>query len=151
MLGQTCHPDLHSNTKMKYQEVKPHDRPHFLPALEIPPAQSPFKPSLTRKKAFVIHAIHSSLIVYYARLPNGYLSAIQEHGINYLQKVDKNKFQISLRATKVFHLRQPNERADIFTLLAKLIWYLVSGKSHVGYLHNHPDNPIHIAVSFPLL
>ena len=41
------------------------------------------------------------------------------------------------------------ERAEVFELLAKLVWYLVSGKSHVGYLFNHKENPIHIAVSFP--
>ena len=35
------------------------------------------------------------------------------------------------------------ERVSLFRLLAKLVYYLSSGKSHVGYLFNHEQNPIH--------
>jgi hypothetical protein len=40
-------------------------------------------------------------------------------------------------------MRHTGERVELFTLLAKLLWYLISGRSHVGYLFNHNGNPIH--------
>jgi hypothetical protein len=99
-------------------------------------------------QAFVVHALHSSIIIYYARLPNKFLAAIAEHGIDYLDRI-REPYRVTLRCTKVYHLRKANERAEIFTLLAKLFWYLISGKSHAGYLFNYSDNPIHIAVCSP--
>ena len=42
-----------------------------------------------------------------------------------------------------------DERVELFNLLAKLLWYLVSGRSHVGYLFNYDDNPIHRIVATP--
>jgi hypothetical protein len=43
-------------------------------------------------------------------------------------------------------MRHTAQRTQFFEILAKLLHYLVSGKSHVGYLHNHDDNPLHIYV-----
>ena len=43
-------------------------------------------------------------------------------------------------------MRYTAERVELFNLLAKLLWYLISGKSHVGYLFNHDNNPLHNAV-----
>jgi hypothetical protein len=40
-------------------------------------------------------------------------------------------------------MRVTAERVELFHLLAKLLWYLISGRSHVGYLHNYKENPIH--------
>jgi hypothetical protein len=36
-----------------------------------------------------------------------------------------------------------DERVELFTYLAQLFIYLTGGKSHVGYLHNYLENPIH--------
>jgi hypothetical protein len=99
----------------------------------------------------VIHGLHSSIFIYYAKLPNKFLADVAEHGIHYLEKV-RNPPVISLRKTKPFHLSKTDERAEIFTLLAKLFWYLRSGDSHVGYLNKHlAHNPIHNAVHPPFL
>lgn len=43
-------------------------------------------------------------------------------------------------------MRNTTERVELFQLLAKLLWYLISGRSHVGYLYNYDQNPLHYAV-----
>jgi hypothetical protein len=40
-------------------------------------------------------------------------------------------------------MRNAPERVELFILLAKLLHYLSSGHSHVGYLNNYTTNPIH--------
>lgn len=40
-------------------------------------------------------------------------------------------------------MRHTAERVELFKLLAKLLWYLISGNSHAGYLFNYNYNPIH--------
>ena len=84
-------------------------------------------------------------MIYYAELPNEYLAAIAKHGIHYRQQFN-DQISITLRRTEVYHLRKTVERAKVFTLLAKLVWYLLSGRSHVGYLRNTIFNPIHVEV-----
>jgi len=44
-------------------------------------------------------------------------------------------------------MRNTTERVDLFKLLAKLLWYLISGRAHIGYLYNYNENPIHTIVS----
>jgi hypothetical protein len=80
-----------------------------------------------------------------ATLPHSYLREISRYGRNYLQR-STTKQRIALRRTKKFHLQHTDERVELFQILAKLLWYLVSGRSHVGYLFNHP---IHKIVLFP--
>jgi hypothetical protein len=53
------------------------------------------------------------------------------------------KERVKLRRTKKFHLQHTGERVELFQLLARLLWYLISGRSHVGYLFNYEENPIH--------
>jgi hypothetical protein len=51
-------------------------------------------------------------------------------------------------------MRYTAERIELFKLLSKLLWYLISGRSHVGYLFDHNDNPLHkivIPLSVPEL
>jgi hypothetical protein len=91
-------------------------------------------------QAFVIHVSHSSISIYYSKLPNSYLSEISRNGVKHSQK---SKQGVKLRRTKKYRLRDTEERVELFQLLAKLLWYLISGKSHVGYLFNYEDNPIH--------
>ena len=57
---------------------------------------------------------------------------------------------VKLRRTKPFHMRNTLERVELFKLIAQLWRYLLSGTSHVGYLYNYPENPIHKIV-LPLL
>jgi hypothetical protein len=38
-------------------------------------------------------------------------------------------------------MKKSEDQAAFYHLLAKLLWYLASGKSHVGYLCNCPRNP----------
>ena len=97
----------------------------------------------------MIHAIHSSIIIYYAKIPNSFLAGLAEHGGEYRNKAERPLPRIVLKKTKVYHLRDANERAEIFLLLAKLVWYLASGEAHVGYLYNHPENAIHKIVNSP--
>lgn len=105
------------------------------------PRGIPLSPENTcSQKAFVIYCTHSTLRIYYAKLPNFYLSAISTHGIHYREQC---QIRVQLRRTKAYHLRLGNEREDIFRLLARLLWYLSSGRAHVGYLFNYPDNPLH--------
>jgi hypothetical protein len=39
-------------------------------------------------------------------------------------------------------MHKKDERAEFFELLVKLLWYLGSGKAHVGYLYNFENNPL---------
>jgi hypothetical protein len=97
----------------------------------------------------VVHAIHSSIIIYYAYLPNQYLSDIADYGVNYRARAH-HQHTILLRKTKAYHLSKTDERAEIFTLLARLLWYLRSGESHVGYLNKRlSNNPLHVAAPPP--
>ena len=94
----------------------------------------------------MIHGSHSSITIYYCKFANQYLSEISRFGKNYLAK-RTFKDKVKLLRTKKFSFRDTNDRVELFSLLAKLLWYLVSGKSRVGYLHNYPDNPLHDIVS----
>jgi hypothetical protein len=38
-------------------------------------------------------------------------------------------------------LKKAQDQSAFYRLVAKLLWYLGSGKSHVGYLCNCPRNP----------
>jgi len=38
-------------------------------------------------------------------------------------------------------MKKAEDQGAFYRLLAKLLWYLGSGKSHVGYLCNCPRNP----------
>jgi hypothetical protein len=128
MLGQICYKEFYENPDMEYQEVLPFISPYCL-----------FK-ILTIKQAFVIHASHSSITIYYSKFPNSYLSEISRNGVRHSQK---SKQGVKLQRTKKYRMRDTSERVELFQLLAKLLWYLISGKSHVGYLFNYADNPLH--------
>jgi len=48
-------------------------------------------------------------------------------------------------------MRKAEDQAAFYRLLVKLLWYLGSGKSHVGYLCNCPRNPfVAKLVSMPI-
>jgi hypothetical protein len=112
MLGQVCYKEFYENETSEYQE------------------------------AFVIFGTHSTISIYYAKLPNSYLADIAQYGVRYMER-SPNKYRVKLRCTKKYHMRVTKERVELFHVVAKLLWYLISGKSHVGYLYNYDDNPLH--------
>ena len=100
----------------------------------------------TDVKAFIILYRTRSTQIYYAKLPNQYLKDIAKFGAKY---ASSRKYRVRLSHTKHFHLDNTEERVALFRLLANLLAYLSSGKSHVGYLFNYPENPIHRIVASP--
>lgn len=101
-------------------------------------------------QAFVIHALHAKVTIYYARLPSTYLANIAKYGFKYLKK-SPDKTHVTLARSPAFHLTDTTERVEFFKILAKLLYYMVSGRSHLGYLHNHYDNRIHQIVRAPII
>ena len=93
----------------------------------------------------MIHGSHNILSTYYAKLPNEYLEAIVRYAGKFREHCKiKN---VLLQRSQRFHMRDTNQRVKFFRLLARLLFYLASGKSHCGYLFNYDDNPIHSLVS----
>jgi len=92
---------------------------------------------------------HSSITIYYCKLPNSYLAAIAQYGGSYLTRATERQ-TVNLRRTKKFRMRNTEERIELFVLLAKLLWCLRSGRSHAGYLFNYATNPIHNIVNSDL-
>lgn len=128
MLGQVCYKDFYERDEMQYQEVT-----HL--TLGFP---------ITDTQAFVLHGSHSSVTIYYCKFPNQYLSEISRFGKKFLNHPERTFHQkVKLLRTNKFSLRSTRDRVALFTLLAKLLWYLVSGKSRVGFLYDYPDNPLH--------
>jgi hypothetical protein len=82
------------------------------------------------------------MCVYYAKFPNSYLKEIVQLGANYETK-STTKYRVTLRRTKPFHIAEIEDCIALFNLFAELLTYLVSGKSHVGYLREYENNPIH--------
>jgi hypothetical protein len=48
---------------------------------------------------------------------------------------------VKLCQSRSYMMKKAEDQAAFYRLLAKLLWYLASGKSHVGYLCNCPRNP----------
>lgn len=97
------------------------------------------------KKAFVIHGKHDVLSIYYAKFPNEYLNAIAKYGHKY-KDVYTSSIIITLHRTQKFRMRRTDDRVKFFRFLARVLFYLVSGKARVGYLFDYEENPIHALV-----
>ena len=74
-------------------------------------------------------------------MPVPYLRNVAKHGAKYRTAVP-NPQGVQLQHTKSYSLVNPESRSAFFRLIARLIWYLSSGTSHVPYLWNREDNPI---------
>ena len=111
-----------------------------MPYLKTKRYFSPF--TLLIARHFVIHARHSHVIICYAKLPNNHLADIHKYGSRYLQKV-QDPPRIRLRLTRTYLLGETVDRVVLFSLLAKLIWYMVSAKVCTRYLYDYPMNPLH--------
>lgn len=91
----------------------------------------------------MIHSHYTCVRIYYAKFPNEYLQNIVKLGANY---DPTQRDHVTLHRTKKFHIEMKEDRVELFRLIARLLAYLNSGNSHVGYLHNYPENPIHSVV-----
>lgn len=96
----------------------------------------------------MLHIRHATFYIFYARFPNSYLRSIAHHGSNYLQHlqtvsnvVDTEDAKVQLEQSGGFRMRIPAHQAAFFRLLAKILYYLVSGNSDVGYLSMDDWNP----------
>jgi hypothetical protein len=69
--------------------------------------------------------------------PNTYLSDISQVGARY--HLHPNKHTIILQQSKPYRMRKPMHQVEFFKL-AMLFNYMVSGKSHIGYLCNKLGN-----------
>ena len=86
----------------------------------------------------MIHIRHAKIHLFYAKLPNTYLARITEHGAKYSEKYKGTKVRLS--QSRPFMMKNATDQASFYRLLSKLLWYLASGKSHVGYLCNCREN-----------
>ena len=127
MLGQVCQKIFYKSTQMRYQEV-----PLLLHVC------------MALTYAFVIHGSHDILFIYYAKLPSEYLEAIARYSGKFREHYTIKNI---LRRSQRFHTWDTNQRVKFFRLLARLLFYLASGKSHCAYLFNYDDNPFHSLIS----
>jgi hypothetical protein len=90
------------------------------------------------QESFVIHARDTTITLFYARLPNHYLARVSQHGAKYASAFSE---KVQLYQIEAFSMDEVQDQAELYVLLSKLLWYLVSGDSHVGLLSNCPGNP----------
>ena len=164
MLGQVCYPEFYRDMQNEYQEVRPPlsdplhlYNPHlssllftFLSSLLSPRSSLstlsvfPFftlLPGLTsRDKAFVIHIRHATISIFHAHLPNTYLSNIHVHGPRYSALFPTTP-KIRLKQYGPWNMRHTQDQAALYRVLARVLWFLASGRSHVGYLAKCRSNP----------
>jgi hypothetical protein len=61
---------------------------------------------------------------------------ISEHGAKYAEKFPLDKIRLC-QSRPSYMMKKAEDQAAFYRLLAKLVWYLGSGKSHVGYQCNY--------------
>jgi hypothetical protein len=107
MLGQVCHPEFYHELENEFQE------------------------------SFVVHIRHAKITLFYAKLPNQYLSRVSKYGAKYAALFPE---KVRLYQSRPFSMKKSPDQAAFYRLLTRLLWYLASGNSHVGYLYNCPQN-----------
>jgi hypothetical protein len=130
MLGHVCHPEF-------YDTIEQHEYLEVIITIDVSDC-----------KAFVIHVRHTTASIFYCNFPVSYLRNIAKHGAGYRTKVPSPQ-GVHLQHSQPYYLRDPDSRAGFFRIIARVLWYLSSGKSHVPYLWNRADNPIN-TVSYAL-
>jgi len=93
------------------------------------------------QESFVVHGRHDKFAVFYAKLPHEYLRWVEKENDKFSRPY--SGVRIALKRSRFFLLRQSRDRADFFELIAKMLWYLCSGKSHVGFCQSGPNGPLH--------
>ena len=82
------------------------------------------------------------MTIRYSHFPNGYIRATRDFGVSYLSHFP-HTHGIELRYTESWDLKTCDGLVGAFRGLPKLIHYLASGESLVGYLRNYPEKPVH--------
>ena len=77
------------------------------------------------QESFVVHIRHAKITLFYAKLPNLYLSRITQHGAKYATTFHD---KVQLYQSQPFLMKKAADQA-------------ANGNSHVGYLCNYPQNP----------
>ena len=89
----------------------------------------------------MVHIRHMRVYFYYAKLPNTYLKRITDNGARYAIRFPSLEHKVKLCQSEGYSMKNPEDQAKFYIQLTKLLWYLSSGESHVGYLYNSPKNP----------
>jgi hypothetical protein len=133
MLGQCCYKRFYTDENMEYQEVH-------------------LSSKCSYDQPFVIHCSHDSVTIYFANLPNEYLRTIAKNGkIIRSDSSDSSQLGVTLRRTRKYHMRDPQELIKLVKTVVHLLCHLTSGQAHVGYLFNYDGNPLHNLVQRRLI
>jgi len=81
----------------------------------------------------VIHARHATFYLFYAKFPNQYLRDVAKYANEYTTKAVQIH-KIVIQQSRPFRMKEPRDQAEFYKLLSKLLYYLVSGQSYVGFL-----------------
>ena len=87
----------------------------------------------------MFHARHTTFYIFYAKIPNRYLKDIKTYGANYKNRIT-DPDQIVIQQSRPYRIRLPKHQAAFFKLLANVLYYILSGSSHVGVLAAKPWN-----------
>ena len=112
--------------------------PTYLRVVPTPPVFPLF--TVLTSQAFVIHIRHTKISIFHAHLPNTYLSNIHAHGPRF-SALFPNTPKIRLKQYGPWNMRHTQDQASLYRVLARVLWFLASGRSHVGYLAKCRGNP----------
>jgi len=97
-------------------------------------------------KAFVIHSRHATFRLFYAKLPHRYLHNVAACGVKYLAEIPPQyRDRIQLYQSRPYRMRDLRQQAEFLCLLGKLLYYILSGHSHVGYMRNCHGNMLSVS------
>jgi hypothetical protein len=94
----------------------------------------------------VVHARHATVYLFYAKFPNTYLRDIARYGSSYKTSV-ANPIKIQIRQSRPYRMRHPQHQADFFRLLSRILYYMISGNSNIGYLAKDEWNPYYNGIT----
>jgi hypothetical protein len=94
----------------------------------------------------VVHARHATVYLFYAKFPNTYLHDIARYGSSYKTSV-ANPIKIQIRQSRPYRMRHPQHQADFFRLLSRILYYMISGNSNIGYLAKDEWNPYYNGIT----
>jgi hypothetical protein len=87
----------------------------------------------------VIHARHATFYLFYAKFPSRYLRDVAKYTNEYKTKAVQTH-QVVIQQSRPFRMKDPKDQAEFYKLLSKLLYYLVSGQSYVGFLASQKWN-----------
>jgi hypothetical protein len=93
----------------------------------------------------VVHARHANVYLFYAKFPNTYLRDIARYGSEYKHRI-ADPIKIQICQSRPYQMRHPQHQADFFRLLSRILYYMISGNSNVGYLAKDEWNPYYNGV-----